>query len=194
LSLPGATVCPIRLTVSSSDGNSYFLSWSAYQPVKPGSHYRYYVEFLDAKGSPEKSDKVAGNTFTYLETGPFPESQIVRWRIRFADSLNTDSNVIYSNVFTVKQPSNLTLPDLFTPNADGINDVFLAYGKFIKYFDMEIFNRWGQIVYHGTSIDQGWDGIYGGSPALIENYVAVIKAIDETGEHIDKRVSFLLVR
>ncbi|MEC7863560.1 MAG: PKD domain-containing protein, partial [Bacteroidota bacterium] len=50
------------------------------------------------------------------------------------------------------------IPDAFTPNGDGVNDVFAAEGNRILSFEMQIFDRWGGIIFESASIDLGWDG------------------------------------
>ena len=53
----------------------------------------------------------------------------------------------------------LYMPNAFTPNRDGLNDVFrVKYPSFIKTFEMVIFNRFGQVVYKTTNPNMGWDG------------------------------------
>ncbi len=50
------------------------------------------------------------------------------------------------------------IPDAFTPDNDGINDVFIAKGKRISSFFMQVFNRWGEVVFESSKIDFGWNG------------------------------------
>ncbi len=50
------------------------------------------------------------------------------------------------------------IPSAFTPNNDNINEVFNAVGLGITYFKMDIFDRWGDVLYTTNSIDNAWDG------------------------------------
>ena len=64
---------------------------------------------------------------------------------------------------------NITIPTAFTPNNDGLNDIFRPiadYGYFL--FNMAVYNRWGQMVYNG--LHDGWDGNFGGRPAEVGTY------------------------
>lgn len=54
------------------------------------------------------------------------------------------------------------IPNAFSPNGDGNNDIFLIYGEGIKTVDLTIFNRWGEKVYDSASQYAGWDGTYKG--------------------------------
>ena len=50
------------------------------------------------------------------------------------------------------------IPDAFSPNGDGVNDVFLAQGNRVLSFEMQVFDRWGGIVFESSNINLGWDG------------------------------------
>lgn len=58
--------------------------------------------------------------------------------------------------------SELEVPNVFTPNGDGINDEFRVAYKSIKKFEMVVYNRWGRKVYEGNDPARGWDGDVGG--------------------------------
>jgi gliding motility-associated-like protein len=58
----------------------------------------------------------------------------------------------------------------FTPNNDGKNDVFYAYGNNITKFNMKIFNRWGEQIFESNSLQDGWDG----GNSQIDTYVYLI--------------------
>ena len=50
------------------------------------------------------------------------------------------------------------VPDAFTPNGDGLNDVFEPKGNRILSYEMQVFDRWGSVVFESSSVDEGWDG------------------------------------
>ncbi len=54
------------------------------------------------------------------------------------------------------------IPNSFSPNGDGNNDIFQIYGVGIKTIDLKIFNRWGEKVYESNNQFEGWDGTYKG--------------------------------
>lgn len=56
----------------------------------------------------------------------------------------------------------LFIPNTFTPNNDGNNDVLYVRGKGIQEIKIYIYNRWGEKVFESTDITKGWDGTYGG--------------------------------
>jgi len=56
----------------------------------------------------------------------------------------------------------LFVPNCFTPNGDGVNDYFIIAGQNITDFELFIYNRWGELVYKSTDINQYWDGRHKG--------------------------------
>lgn len=65
------------------------------------------------------------------------------------------------------------IPSAFTPNQDGVNDVFRVFGDASSY-QIKIFNRWGELVYTSNDIRQGWDGRYRGKLASADVYTYLI--------------------
>jgi len=73
------------------------------------------------------------------------------------DSFLNESEL--SNIICVDNCPIYDLPNAFTPNKDGQNDVFRPYTyRFVERIDMQIFNRWGQLVYETTNPDIEWNG------------------------------------
>ncbi len=62
-------------------------------------------------------------------------------------------------------------PNTFTPNKDGVNDIFKPEGEDVPYFNMKIFNRWGELIYETNDFNKGWDGSYQGTIAKSDVYV-----------------------
>ncbi|MES2703739.1 MAG: PKD domain-containing protein [Bacteroidota bacterium] len=57
------------------------------------------------------------------------------------------------------------LPSAFTPNGDGLNDIFRPICiSFQKLVDFSVFNRWGELVFHSSNMKNGWDGTFNGAP------------------------------
>ena len=79
----------------------------------------------------------------------------------------------------------LFVPNVFSPNGDGLNDEFKAFTDCsLLKFEIKVFTRWGALVYEGNSIDDGWDGKYKGNIAKSDSYVYYIKYAfdDDKGE------------
>ncbi len=74
------------------------------------------------------------------------------------------------------------IPNSFTPDGDGKNEFFRPEGEGIdlSLYTMQIFNRWGELLYEAPANAQGWNGTYNGSPVQVDTYVwrIVAKELD----------------
>lgn len=86
------------------------------------------------------------------------------------------------------------VPNVFSPNRDGKNDVLLVYGNYIDKLEMRIFNQWGQQIGMINNRAQGWDGTHKGTPQPVGVYVYVLKAVMSDGRTVDLKGSFTLIR
>ena len=88
----------------------------------------------------------------------------------------------------------LTVPNAFTPGK-GTNGTFAVIKRGIATLNsFRIYNRWGNMVFETTNIDQGWDGTYNGVPQPFDVYVYEIDATTTTGERFNKHGNVTLVR
>src|SRR5690606_17302239 len=69
------------------------------------------------------------------------------------------------------------IPNAFSLNADGENDFFRVYGKGFKEFYLQVFNRWGQMVFETDNPDFSWDGTANGKAAEEGVYVYYLKTV-----------------
>jgi gliding motility-associated-like protein len=76
----------------------------------------------------------------------------------------------------------LFVPNTFTPNGDGINDGFGAWGKDISRFKLQVFNRWGEKIYETPDLSARWDGTYSGQESPIDTYVWRIDMEERSGK------------
>ncbi len=92
--------------------------------------------------------------------------------------------------------SRYDIPNIFTPNGDGVNDVFkvIAAGENVSVLSMQIFNRWGQKVFDRENSNEGWDGKQDGEPALSDVYIYSIRLLQPDGEPVTKKGDLTLVR
>ena len=74
------------------------------------------------------------------------------------------------------------IPNSFSPNGDGNNDVFLPVGNNIGNFEMRIYDRWGELVFESKLASVGWDGNYLNQPAASGVYIREIKAFNPLGK------------
>lgn len=87
------------------------------------------------------------------------------------------------------------LPNAFTPNGDGLNDIFKGTMVGLKEFKfMKIFNRFGQEIFYTTDAQNGWDGTWKGKQQNSGVYVVIASGIDYRGLAIDKKATVVLIR
>ena len=76
----------------------------------------------------------------------------------------------------VEPVSQLAAFNAFSPNGDGVNDVFTVTYKDIKTYRLQIFNRWGNLIFETDNPEQGWDGRYNGDEVPEGTYYYLIDA------------------
>ncbi|MEO6904209.1 MAG: YCF48-related protein [Bacteroidia bacterium] len=98
-------------------------------------------------------------------------------------------------LITVIAP-NFWVPTAFTPDGNGISDIFYVRGEGIQNFECNIFNRWGEQIFNSKNIELGWDGRRqnGGEELPKGAYVYHIKGVLTTGEVINKQGLINLIR
>lgn len=118
--------------------------------------------------------------FTYTLTTSTPEGCLGR------DSINILVYQVKPEIF---------IPDAFTPNGDGLNEIFkptMAGLRSLTFF--RIYNRWGQLLFETTQPNTGWNGKFNGDEQPNGAYVYTVQAIDYLGEIINKKGTFVLIR
>jgi len=91
----------------------------------------------------------------------------------------------------------LFLPNAFTPDGDGLNDVYRPITRDLLSYHWQVYNRWGELIYEGRDNDFGWDGTYQGIPAQAGVYLIQISYIFEVGgveKHLFDKATIHLMR
>lgn len=130
--------------------------------------------------------------YTFNESGSFT----IQLYISFVNGSDT---IEYSqeSPFTISiSTSKLEIPNAFSPNGDGQNDVFKVKEGYqsIVSFHGYIYNRWGKKLYDWTDIDGGWDGKINGHDAKDGVYYVIIKARGADGRKYNLRRDVNLLR
>ncbi|MGA0556332.1 gliding motility-associated C-terminal domain-containing protein [Larkinella sp. VNQ87] len=183
---PSKTVCTIHL----GSNWSGTIDWTAGSPFADEAIDRYIVEKIDESGVVWEEVSVGTRT-SYQPAQNDPDNQRFRFRVK---AISKSGAVSYSNFYTFLQAARLFVPDAFTPNGDGINDLLEIKGS--TYFDtvqLTIYNRWGEVVFR-TESREGWDGTIGGQAAQPGSYTYRILAQDPNGVKTEKRGSVLLIK
>ncbi|MBL0269586.1 MAG: gliding motility-associated C-terminal domain-containing protein [Chitinophagaceae bacterium] len=97
--------------------------------------------------------------------------------------------------FRVYKGPELYTPTAFTPNGDGLNDLFYPFPvgiKSINYF--RVFNRWGQLIFSSNTLYKGWDGKFQGKDQASGVYVWMAQGVDKNNKLITRQGSITVIR
>lgn len=87
------------------------------------------------------------------------------------------------------------LPNAFTPTRDGLNETFQPVMNNGVFYEMQIFNRWGDLLYSTRDINQGWDGTYNGQASPSGVYIVTISYSQKNSlQQKSKSANFTLLR
>ncbi len=104
-----------------------------------------------------------------------PVTSIAPWQNQYLTLTATDANgctaTAAAAISVYPRPNLTVLPNAFSPNGDGINDVFRPVAYHIERFEISLYNRWGELVFTTTNPDVGWNGEHRNQPAPMGVYV-----------------------
>ena len=96
---------------------------------------------------------------------------------------------------TENEVDNFFIPSAFSPNGDGVNDLFSIKANFEpRDFEMNIYTRRGSLVFHSQNIDTGWDGQLHGQTLPSNVYVYIIRYTDREGKPHKRQGQVLLLQ
>lgn len=129
--------------------------------------------------------------YTFNQSGSFTVELLVSF-VQGTDTIAYNMDDPFN--ITISE-SKLEVPNAFTPNGDGINDVFRVKEgyKSIVSFKARVFSRWGKKLYEWNDPEGGWDGRSGGSNVPDGAYYLLIEARGADGKnyHIKKTINLL---
>ncbi|MEI6312705.1 MAG: PKD domain-containing protein [Bacteroidota bacterium] len=104
-----------------------------------------------------------------------------------------DTVIVYRKALKCGQ-SAIFIPNAFSPNSDGNNDIFYVRGKNLQSFYLAIFDRWGEKVFESTDINIGWDGTYKGKKIDPSVCGYIFEGECESGEAIKDKGNITIIR
>ena len=173
-------------------------------PVSPSTFTLFVLADIDTVLSPLRKDpgytQFVWNPSTYLnnpliEHPLFKSNKSINYTLTRTEVL-TACKVDDIYKIDVSNDVVIAIPKAFTPNGDNLNDILkIQYGAGLKAFNfLKIFNRWGNIVFQTTNLNQGWDGNVNGNPQEMDAYTYFISYITYKDEAVSKTGSFILLR
>lgn len=151
------------------------------------------------------SSQSTGDSLTYLwNTGDGSEYMTPDFTHTYADSGYFQVNLQVTNnhgcvneterTIYISPRYMLHIPTAFSPDGDGINDVFLVRGNGVKEYSINIFNQWGEKVFSSTNIQESWDGTARGAKAHPGMYVYRVYFKDENNEVTETSGSIFILK
>ncbi|SMO32992.1 PKD repeat-containing protein [Saccharicrinis carchari] len=169
----------------------------------PGDVLRVYSKSVDADkylwdfGDGNTSTQV-NPAYEYKETGFYTLS------LQVTSSNNCVDQIAKVNAVEVKAEGFVVFPNSFMPRPDGgtsstvgggeSNTVFRPVYKDVDTYKLQIFNRWGQLIYEGEDIDEGWNGFFNSQLSPQAVYVWKATGTFISGKTFNEAGSVLLVR
>jgi gliding motility-associated-like protein len=141
----------------------------------------YNWNFGDGEGSQE-SDPI----HMYRKTGSYTTCLIASNKFGCSDTIcrTSDAKV---------QPA-ADIPNAFSPNGDGNNDILFVKGAAVESMNVKVFNRWGEKVFESNDMKIGWDGTYKGKEQEMEAYAYVLNVTFIDGTTFYKKGNVTLLR
>ena len=133
----------------------------------------------------QTTDTITNNLNNLLQNIQGPNSLDVVLIVSNGDATCNDTAKILIEI-----KSSLVIPNIFSPNGDGINDVFLIKNKGYKELQLSVFNRWGNKYYETTKPEEGWNG----DKAAEGTYFYVITGKGNDEKVFEAKGYFMLVR
>jgi len=122
---------------------------------------------------------VASDAYYQWQDGSQSSALVVEERGNYHVTVEHLCATITDSIFVDQCQCSVFVPNTFTPNKDGINERFQTYSDCIYTdYQLQIFDRWGQLIFSSNNSLEGWDGFIGGQPA--QNGIYTWKLFYET--------------
>jgi gliding motility-associated-like protein len=95
---------------------------------------------------------------------------------------------------TTLSSKEIFVPNTFTPNGDGRNDLLKVYGNYMASMEFRVFNQWGELIFFATDISKGWDGTHKGVAQPTGVYAYTLKVVLQDNSVKVKTGSVNLIR
>lgn len=156
-------------TWSPQEPNTVSENFVTFYP-KEQNNESYYSWFLSET---DTSNSLIPSRYFY-EPGKYPISLLLTNKFGCKDTATKVIEIVEEELFF--------LPNSFTPNGDGSNDVFAPKGLGFKSYTLAIFDRWGQVILSPSNNSQGWDGKFKGDICQDGVYVYQVTVLDKDGK------------
>jgi gliding motility-associated-like protein len=177
-------ICVYTDTLTVSFNDSLKLSMAGDTSLCNGEDY-----WLEVKGN--------ANTYAWQDSSMGPSYHVAQsgmYKVVAQNGCNKDT--LTATVDFTACSCNLLLPNAFTPDGDGRNDNFRAlHACRMSDYQIAVYDRYGELIFHSSDPEKGWDGTFGGARSPSGSYVWAVHYINtDTKQSIFKRGVVMLIR
>ncbi|MES2455123.1 MAG: gliding motility-associated C-terminal domain-containing protein [Bacteroidota bacterium] len=186
------TVMPILqapvVSIESTTQHSITFKWNA---VTGAVGYKVSID----NGATYITPSSGSNGLTHTVSG-LHGSELVTIQVKATGTLSCQEGDHSGPVTgeTVKEFDDIYVPNAFTPNGDGKNDVVYVRSQTVKTLTFYIYSQWGEQLFYSPNITLGWDGTFKGNNQPVGVYVYSVKAIMNNGREVNKKGTITLIR
>jgi gliding motility-associated-like protein len=169
---------------------------------------------VDANGTVNSTDASIyewdfGDGATSAEFSPYNFYETTGWHpvtLIANNEFNCPDTFLVEQAVKGNVETRINLPNAFTPNESGPNggywtvddmfnnDIFFPLYKGVEEFEMQIFNKWGELLFESTDVRRGWDGYYHGNLCQQDVYVWRVKVTFQDGGDLVDSGDVTLIR
>jgi gliding motility-associated-like protein len=129
-------------------------------------------------GTVSLTDKPTWRYYSALFTAPKTKEELVIKLINNKGEYGCGNDMVIDDIqlkaCEVCASEQVYVPDVFTPNNDGMNDDLAFFLPKVASYTLKVFNRWGNVIFSSTDLNQKWDGTYAGNPCETGDYTWII--------------------
>lgn len=174
-------------------GNTSTLTWNHYRQWENGVD-KYVVELLNKNNNIFTDIAVVPATDSiFIDGGPHYIQEQSCYRVR-AYKAGDSTTISYSNLACHSADAQIFIPNAFTPNGDGHNDLFEVKGSYIATYSIIIVARWGETIFNSSILENSWNGTYKGKDVPEGVYQYVIEIMGFSGNKQKFNGSITLIR
>lgn len=196
ISSVGVPICPINLKGTLDTDNDALLEWSAYTGWNGAGNVDHYTIERYTESGTLISFQDVGTALSYTDPESETTEQIIIYRVS-AHPVDPSFVPSVSDEVKIVRSSRIAFPTAFVPGSSIVENAtfkIIAREEYNSSFEMQIYNRWGELIFITNDINEGWDGTYKGNRMPEGTYVFIARFIDRAGRTLKHSGNVVLLR
>jgi len=208
---PDREICTNHPTVLDAGAGDSIYNWSTGEHTQTitvdttGTYWIHAINTWNCDGYDTITITLIGNSYNTVDTAICQGlSYWAQKEPRYMSGIYYDTlksangcdSIITTNLTVNECPLMIWFPSAFTPNDDGLNDVFKPVSKNITNYNLQIYDRWGMMIFETNDVNAGWNGIMKGKMADpgVYSFISIFESEQYPGETQKIHGTFTLVR